>query len=200
MNSEIIIGKSASYEYFERHIHSDSGGVEVYPKSRVTIGEGSRFRTEFELVKGRVGLIEIDYGVVCEKDSVMEVESRISGRCDDLIMIREKGELVGKNSRGVLISKIAIRDEARAEVYNELMASAAHARGHVDCFEIVQDRAIAKAVPEIQVNHPQAHITHEAAIGSVDTKQMQTLMSRGLSEEDAVELIISGLLSKSKNP
>jgi hypothetical protein len=38
-------------------------------------------------------------------------------------------------------------------------------------------------------------VTHEAAIGSVDSKQLQTLMSRGLTEEKAVDLIIQGLLT-----
>ena len=59
----------------------------------------------------------------------------------------------------------------------------------------MQDRAIAKAVPVVEVNHPLAHITHEAAIGSVDSKQLQTLMSRGLTEDEATDLIIEGLLS-----
>ncbi|MFW5857843.1 MAG: SufD family Fe-S cluster assembly protein, partial [Planctomycetota bacterium] len=69
------------------------------------------------------------------------------------------------------------------------------ARGHVDCKEIVQDRAVARAVPIVEVLDPQAHVTHEAAIGSVDSKQLQTLMSRGLSEDEAVDLIIEGLLT-----
>jgi Fe-S cluster assembly scaffold protein SufB len=88
-----------------------------------------------------------------------------------------------------------VRDSARAEVYNKLTADAAFARGHVDCKEIVQDNGVATAVPIVEVHHPKAHITHEAAIGSVDSKQLETLMSRGLSEDDAVELIINGLLS-----
>jgi len=45
------------------------------------------------------------------------------------------------------------------------------------------------------VKHPKAHVTHEAAIGSVDSKQLQTLMARGLSEDEATDLIIKGLLS-----
>ena len=65
----------------------------------------------------------------------------------------------------------------------------------MDCKEIVQDRAVAKAVPVVEVSHPLAHITHEAAIGSVDSKQLQTLMSRGLTEDEATDLIIEGLLS-----
>lgn len=57
-------------------------------------------------------------------------------------------------------------------------------------------KAFAKAVPIVEVNHPLAHITHEAAIGSVDSKQLQTLLARGLSEEEATDMIIEGLLSK----
>jgi Fe-S cluster assembly scaffold protein SufB len=121
--------------------------------------------------------------------------ARISGRGNDTIKIRESGHLAGENARGVLTTKIAIRDKATAEVYNTLTASAPYARGHVDCKEIVQDEAKAKAVPIIEVKNSKAHITHEAALGSVDSKQLQTLMSRGLSEDEGVELIIKGLLS-----
>jgi hypothetical protein len=46
----------------------------------------------------------------------------------------------------------------------------------------------------VEVTHPLAHVTHEAAIGSVDSKQLQTLMSRGLDEDAATDLIIEGLL------
>ena len=40
----------------------------------------------------------------------------------------------------------------------------------------------------------EAKVTHEAAIGSIDKKQMQTLMARGLSEEEAVDVIVKGVL------
>ena len=65
----------------------------------------------------------------------------------------------------------------------------------MDCTEIVQDNASVNAVPIVTVNNPKAHITHEAALGSVDSKQLQTLMAHGLSEEEATDLIIQGLLS-----
>ncbi|MBS3734681.1 MAG: SufD family Fe-S cluster assembly protein, partial [Phycisphaerae bacterium] len=82
-----------------------------------------------------------------------------------------------------------------ADVYNKLTATAAGARGHVDCKEIITDRGIANAVPIVEVSHPKAHVTHEAALGSVDSKQLQTLMARGLTEDAASDLIIAGLLS-----
>ncbi|GAI05512.1 unnamed protein product [marine sediment metagenome] len=53
---------------------------------------------------------------------------------------------------------------------------------------------IARAIPLVYVNDRQAKVTHEAAIGSIDNKQLQTLMARGLSEEKAVDVIVKGVL------
>lgn len=196
MDARIKIGEGAEYSYFERHVHSPSGGVKVYPKAVVTVDRDATFKTEFELIKGRVGLIDIDFETTSAANSTLEMTARISGREDDIIKIRETGNLAGESARGVLVTKIAVRDKARAEVYNKLIASAAYARGHVDCKEIIQDDGVAQAVPIVEVRHPKAHVTHEAAIGSVDSKQLETLMSRGLSEDEAVEVIINGMLSK----
>ena len=194
MDAAIHVHAGASYSYFERHVHSPAGGIKVVPKASIILDENARFSTEFELLKGRVGLMDIDYETTCAAGSVMEMKARISGRGNDRIKIREAGYLKGEKSKGVLISHIALRDNAKAEILNELIADGPYAQGHVDCKEIVQDNAVARAVPIVQVNHPKAHVTHEAAIGSVDSKQLQTLMSRGLDEDAAVDLIIQGLL------
>jgi Fe-S cluster assembly scaffold protein SufB len=196
MDAKIRVCDGAHYSYFERHIHSPSGGVQVYPKAVIEVGKKARFNTEFELIKGRVGLLEIDFETICEDSGVVDMTARVSGREDDVIRIKETGQLKGDHSRGLITSKIAVRDNARAEVFNKLVATGAYARGHVDCKEIVQDNGVASAIPIVEVHHPKAHVTHEAAIGSVDSKQLETLMSRGLSEDDAVELIINGMLSE----
>ena len=194
MKAEILINNNSTYYYHERHVHSEEGGINVISRADVTLKENVRFNTDFELKQGRVGKVEIDYDTVCGRNSVMEMSAKISGRADDIIKISEKGHLKGDNSRGLLNTRIAVRDMARAEIYNKLIASGANARGHVECHEIIKDRATANAVPIVEVKNPTAHVTHEAAIGSVNSKQLQTLMSRGLTEDKAVELIINGLL------
>lgn len=195
MNAEINIGAKADYEYLEKHIHSKQGGIKVIPKAKVNLGEMARYKTDFELIEGRVGLIDLDYETNCAAKSTLEMNAKISGRGDDRIKIRETGHLNGQYAKGVLTSRIAVRDNASADIYNKLTASAAFARGHVDCKEIIKDNAKASAVPIVEVNNPKAHITHEAALGSVDTKQLQTLMARGLDEDQASDMIIEGLLS-----
>ena len=196
MDAVIAVEPGARYAYFERHVHGPGGGVNVVPRAKVIVHEGAEFTTEFELIKGRAGRIDFEYDTVCHARSVVEMTARINGRGDDTIVIHEKALLSGEDARAALISHIALRDDASAEIYNDLVATGDRARGHVDCKEIVLGRAVARAVPTVEVRNPSAHITHEAAIGSVDSRQLQTLLSRGLTEDQATDLIIEGLLSK----
>jgi len=197
MDAEIVVAAGARYSYFERHVHGSNDGVDVVPKAKITVHEGAEFTTEFELIKGRAGRIDFEYEATCHAGSILEMVTRIRGSKNDLIRINEIAHLVGESARAALISNIAVRDEARAEVYNTLTASGPRARGHVDCKEVVVGNAQAIAVPAVEVKHPLAHVTHEAAIGSVDSKQLETLLTRGLTEDEATEMIIDGLLTRS---
>lgn len=195
MNAKIKLDEGAEYTYHEKHIHGNAGGIDVIPKAEVDLDEGAKFSTNFELLEGRVGTIDIDYYTRCAANSVLEMNAKIYGKGTDLIKISESGELNGEGARGVLTSYIALRDDAKAEIYNKLIANAPYSRGHVDCKEIIKDNAVAQAIPIVEVHNPKAHITHEAAIGAVDSKQLETLMARGLDEDEATDLIISGMLS-----
>lgn len=194
MEAEIEIGNNAFYEYNEVHYHGTTGGVEVVPKAKVKVGDKSYFRTSFSLIKGRVGVFDLDYEADVGESSVLEMTARVFGYGDDRIKIREVGRLSGKGSRGLLKSRVAVKDNAQSEIFNELVASAPEARGHVDCVEVVQGDARAKATPIVSVLNEFARVTHEAAIGRVDKKQVETLMARGLEEEKAIDLVISGML------
>jgi Fe-S cluster assembly scaffold protein SufB len=195
MDARLRIGRGAHYEYAEKHIHSPSGGVNVVPKAVIELAEHARYKTDFELIEGRVGRIAMDYEATCGSHSVLEMNARISAKADDVVEIREIGHLVGDHARGVLTSRVAVRDTATADVYNKITASAAGAHGHVDCKEIIQGDGKVSATPIVSVSHPKAHVTHEAALGSVDQKQLQTLMARGLDEDQASDLIIQGMLA-----
>ena len=194
LDATINVGEGACYSYFERHVHGPDGGVTVIPKAKINLGAGARFKTEFELIKGRVGVMDIAYEAECAERSVIELIARIIGAGDDKVKINETAHLRGEKARAFLQSYLALKHNAFAEVYNTITAHAHGATGHVDCKEIVQGQAVARAVPIVDVRHPGAHVTHEAAIGSVDSKQLQTLLARGLDEEAATDLIIEGML------
>ncbi|WP_232504477.1 SufB/SufD family protein [Sulfuricella denitrificans] len=194
MEAVIRIGPGAELRYQEAHYHGASGGMEVVPRALVTLERGARLFSDFSLVTGLVGKLDVDFDVNVGEDAVAELTSKVFGHGTDKIKLKERLVLAGRNARGLIKSRMAVEDDASAEVIGMTEGNAAGARGHVDCTEIIKDRGVVSASPIVRVTHPEAKVTHEAAIGSVDRQQMETLMARGLTPEEAVYRIVGGLL------
>jgi uncharacterized protein len=194
MIARVEVAEGASLIYQEAHYHGASGDIEVTPKASIRLAPGAGYRADFSLVQGRVGRLDVDYEVDVGAGAVAELTSKVYGHGDDHIRIREVLRLNGERARGLIRSRVAADGEAVAEVLGITEGNAPYARGHVDCLEIVRERARVSAQPEVRVSHPLAKVTHEAAIGSVDHRQLETLMSRGIAPEEAVDIIVRGML------
>jgi Fe-S cluster assembly scaffold protein SufB len=194
MDAVVDLAAEAELNYLESHYHGLLGGVTVLPKAQVRVGPRARYFADFSLTTGRVGKLRINYRVNAEDDAVVELTSRVFGHGTDEIDIEEEVVLGGKGARGLVKIRVALEDQATAVVRGMTAGSAEGARGHVDCMEIVKDRAVARAIPGVSVTHPLAKVTHEAAIGSIDKKQLETLMAHGLTPEQAVGVVIKGIL------
>lgn len=195
MDADIEIGNNARFNYKETHYHGESGGIEVIPKARVKVGKGGVWQSTFALSQGLVGKLDYDFEVVCQEKAVAELIVKAYGRGSDDIKIWEKIYLNGTGARGLAKSRLVLGDKAKAEVRGETYGNAPYARGHVDCMELVNGtEAVARAIPIVSVTNGKAKVTHEAAIGSIDRKQIETLMARGLDEDEAVDVIVRGIL------
>ena len=195
MDADIEIGNNARFSYKETHYHGEFGGIEVIPKAKIRVNKGGIWESTFTLAKGLVGKLDYDFEVYCQERSVAELVVKAYGRKEDYIKVREVIYLNGAEARGLAKTRLVLADRARGEVRGETYGNAPYARGHVDCIEIVNgEEAVAKAIPVVAVSHGQAKVTHEAAIGSIDRKQLQTLMARGLEEGEAVDVIVKGIL------
>ena len=194
MDSNVKVDKGAKVEYEEVHFHGKEGGVKVIPKTRAIVGEGGMYNSTFVIKSGRAGFVDIDYEVRLGENAKSMLLTKIYARGNDLIKANESVILEGSHSSGVIKTRMALRDKAKSEVIGKTVGLGAYSRGHVDCTEIIMDDAEAIASPVVMANNPKAKVTHEAAIGSVDKKQLLTLMARGLTEEEAIDVIVGGLL------
>ena len=195
MDADIEIGNNARFDYKETHYHGESGGIEVIPKAKVRVGRGGLWQSTFALSQGLVGKLDYDFEVFCQAKGIAELVVKAYGKGHDDIRIWEKIHLDGAGARGLAKSRLVLSDKARAEVRGETYGNAPDARGHVDCIELVNGtEAVARAIPIVSVTDGRAKVTHEAAIGSIDKKQVETLMARGLDESEAVDVIVKGIL------
>jgi Fe-S cluster assembly scaffold protein SufB len=194
MQAEMFIGDGATMDYAEEHFHGPFGGVEVRPHVAVHVGKDARFITSFSLTRGRIGLLDLDYEVAAEAWSVVEMVTKAYGSAEDFVTVREVVRLNGEGARGLTKTRVAVRDQAKSQVFTTMEGNAPGARGHMDCTEVVRGAAEASNTPVVIVRDDQAQVTHEAAIGTVNRKELESLLARGLDENTAVDLIIRGMI------
>ncbi len=194
MEKRIELGEGVELHFTDSHIHGLSGGMKVNTTGKVNVGKHARYRSDFSLTTGRVGRLDLNESVQADDYAVVELVSRVFGHDDDLIKINEEVGLNGQFSRSMIKSRVALEGEARADIVGITEGCAEGARGHMDCMEIIKDQAVGQSTPIVKVSHPLAKITHEAAIGTVDKKQMETLIAHGLSSEQATDMIVLGIL------
>jgi len=197
MKAKIKLEKGARLFYQEKHYHGENFGAEVLPSFKVLIDKNASFENEFVLNKGSVGKLKLFLEAELGKEAFCEISNRIVGKGQkDEIEVYDKILLIGENSRslnrikGVAANggKIFFKGEAEAG------EKAKNAQGHIDCQEIIIGNSIAQSVPIVRVKNPQARITHEASVGKISQKELETLMTRGLSEKEAVNFVIRGIV------
>jgi Fe-S cluster assembly protein SufB len=102
---------------------------------------------------------------------------------------------IGENSRSTIVSK-GISAMQGSNTYRGLvrvMGKAENARNHTQCDSLlIGDRCAAHTFPYIEVKNPTARVEHEATTSKVSEDQLFYCRQRGLSEEDAVSMIVNG--------
>ena len=102
---------------------------------------------------------------------------------------------IGENSRSTIVSKGISAGRAQ-NAYRGLVKvfpSAANARNYTQCDSLlIGDRCGAHTFPYMEVAHPGAMVEHEATTSKIGEDQLFYCRQRGISEEDAVNLIVNG--------
>lgn len=102
---------------------------------------------------------------------------------------------VGKNTRSTIISKgiSAGRAENAYRGLVKIASGAEGARNYTQCDSLLLgDQCGAHTYPYIEVKNPSAQVEHEATTSKIGDDQIFYLKQRGLSEEDAVNMIVNG--------
>jgi Fe-S cluster assembly protein SufB len=102
---------------------------------------------------------------------------------------------IGKNTRSTIISK-GISAGHSQNSYRGLVKigpKATGARNYSQCDSmLIGDRAQANTFPYIQVDQPTARVEHEASTSKIGEDQLFYFAQRGISEEDAVSMLVGG--------
>ena len=102
---------------------------------------------------------------------------------------------VGKNTRSTIISK-GISAQQGQNAYRGLVRmgpNAENGRNFTQCDSLlIGDQCGAHTFPYIEAKNPSARVEHEATTSKVSDDQLFYLRQRGISEEDALNMIVNG--------
>ncbi len=102
---------------------------------------------------------------------------------------------LGKNTRSTIISKgiSAGHGENSYRGLVRIAKTAEGARNYTQCDSLlIGDTCAAHTFPYMEVGHPSAQVEHEATTSKISEDQLFYCQQRGISEEDAVSMIVNG--------
>ena len=101
------------------------------------------------------------------------------------------------NTTSQIISKSICRGGGKVNYRGlvKIANAAENSKSHVECDTIILDEeSTSDTVPTNIVENDSSYIEHEATVSKVNEEQLFYLMSRGLTEQEATEMIVMGFI------
>ncbi len=189
-----FLEKGARLRYVEKHYgEGDGNGQRILnPTTELYLAEDSSATLEMVQIRGvdsteRVTTAQLAAG------ATLVIQERLMTHGSQRAISAYQVDLNGENASTDLVSRSVARDSSYQK-FDALIRGNAPCHGHAACDAIIMDRASVLAVPQLEANHVDAALIHEAAIGKIAGDQLVKLMTLGLTEAEAEEQIVAGFL------
>ena len=189
-----FVGKNAKVKYVEKHYgEGDGNGKNVMnPTTVVVQEENSYMEMETAQIKG-VDSTKRNTTAKLADGATLVIREKIMTHGDQFAETDFTVDLDGEGCGAHVVSRSVAKDRSR-QVFLSRVRGNNRSSGHTECDAIIMDDAQVTALPQIEANHVDAALIHEAAIGKIAGEQLIKLMTLGLTEKEAEEQIINGFL------
>jgi Fe-S cluster assembly scaffold protein SufB len=194
--SEIYIKKGAMLNF--TMIHQWSENTLVRPRSAAEMADKATFVSNYVCMRP-VRDVQMYPTAYCNgEDSAVSFNNILYGNKNSLLDIGSKAVLNGKGSKAEMISRAIAREDSKMVIRGLIEGNSSDCRGHLECRGLlIDDDALIQSIPELIARKKGVEITHEAAVGKISEKEITYLMTRKLSRDQAVSLIIRGFMDVS---
>jgi len=190
--SEFYVEKNASLTF--TMIHNWGENVEVRPRSAGTVDAGGVFLNNYVSLKP-------------VRNLQMNPSIRLKGAGS---VARFNSIIVATEGTTMDVGNVVILDAAdtRTEIVSNAVAAGGHliargriqanrspSKGHLECRGLLLKNGMMQAIPELDGRAEGVELSHEAAVGRIAREELEYLMIRGLTEQEASSAIVRGFLN-----
>ena len=190
--SEMYIKKDASLKF--TMIHNWAENIGVRPRTGIVVEENGTFINNYVILKKVKSVQTYPTAKLVGRGAVAQFNT---------VAIAQPGAELDLGSRAILAAP-----ECRAEIISRsitvggkvinrgtLEGDAKDIKAHLECRGLILgDSGENIAIPELDARVADVEMTHEASLGKVAQDQVEYIMSRGLTEDEAVGMIVRGFL------
>ena len=190
--TEIYLKENARLSYTMIHDWSDE--IEVRPRTAISVEKNGSFISNYISIKKSKITQTFPTCYLKGKNSSGVFNSLIFAPENSVYDIGAKVILEGNGSRAEVISR-TISDGGKVIARGELVGKKQNIRAHLECSGMLLKKSGSiQAIPVLEACHPDVDMSHEASVGKIAEEEIYYLMSRGISEEKAISLIVRGFL------
>ncbi|MEM3607689.1 MAG: SufD family Fe-S cluster assembly protein [Candidatus Bathyarchaeia archaeon] len=176
-------------------IHGWAEGMDVRPRTGVVVEDGATFISNYVCTSPVRSLQTYPVAYCVGEGSRASFNTLIYGVGKAVVDVGSRIHLRGRGSRGEMVTRAIAAGESRIYTRGMLVGEDPESRGHLECRGLLlSDKAMLHAIPELVGEAQGTELSHEAAVGKISEDQIEYLMARGLSEEEATSLIVKGFL------
>ncbi len=175
-------------------IHSWNETSEIRSVTKI-IAEPRSQLISYYVCHSPVSELDMSTSVILQDSAKADLITTVIGRGKGHYNYSTEAVLAGTTAGSTLTSRIVTRDYSRVRTVSRIVGKGSQARGHVECLGLVlSPGSTIVSVPELEAQRDDVELSHEAAIGRISEDELTYLMTKGLSEDEAKNLIVRGFL------
>ncbi|MFO8074087.1 MAG: SufD family Fe-S cluster assembly protein [Polyangia bacterium] len=191
--TEAYIGKDA--HLVNTMVHSWGPEAEVYPHAGTRVEAGGSYTSNYVSLKPVRKVVSNPRTWLVGAGADVTYNSVIMGAADSVIDTGGEVFLQAPDTAAQILHR-GICSQGRI-FQRGLVVGEDRCRAHVDCSGLIIDpgeEGFISSVPSLRSRHVDAELSHEASIGKIAPEQVEYLESRGMTESQAIGMIIRGFL------
>ncbi|HPA15318.1 MAG TPA: SufD family Fe-S cluster assembly protein [Desulfobacterales bacterium] len=191
--SEFYVKKGATLSF--TMIHNWAEDMAVRPRSAVILEEGATYISNYICLVPARDLQMYPTAILKGKGSVATFHTVLLARPGSLMDVGSRVILQAAECRAEIISR-AVSTGGKIIARGYISGEYPGVKAHLECKGLLlSKKGNIHAIPELEGKTLDLDMSHEAAVGKIAQEEIEYLMARGLSEQEATSLIIKGFLS-----
>ncbi|MFC1962139.1 SufD family Fe-S cluster assembly protein [Chloroflexota bacterium] len=175
-------------------IHNWNPEVAVRPRTGVIIEDNGLFLSNYLLMKP-VRSLQMYPTTHCNgENATVRYNSILFAGKGSSLDVGSRAILNARGARTEIVSR-AITTGGNIVARGYIEGNAPEVKGHLECRGLILEGAgTIHAIPELKGNMAGIDLSHEAAVGKIAEEEVEYLMARGLTRDEATATIVRGFL------